>query len=79
MVITVTINSRKSIIKYIFTGLNDEKVQITEMVPSLNLYELIFPHLAPSYYDVIATFSDQLKLSIYVVINKKLEHVNMET
>ncbi len=56
--------SRKSIIKYIFTGLNEEKVQITEIVPSLNLCDSFFPRSAPSYCDVIATFSDQQTVDI---------------
>ena len=51
--------SRKSVIKYIFSSLNEEKVQIIKMVPSLNLHDLIFPPSALSYCDVIATFADQ--------------------
>ena len=60
-----------------FTGLNKEKLQITEMVPSLNLHDLVFPYLASLYCDVIPIFSDQQAVDIG--INEKLEHVNVET
>ena len=51
--------SIKSIIIYIFNRFNEGKVQITEMVLCLNLRDLIFHRSAPSYYEVIATFSNQ--------------------
>ena len=55
------------------------KFKSPRCIPSLKLRDLIFPRSTISYCDVIATYSDQQAVDIYVVINEKLEHVNVET
>ena len=47
---------------------------------TLNLYDLIFPHSAPSFCNIIAAFCQSTKKqAICLVITEEIENVNLKT